>query len=162
MALAERPERVLTEVDVSRLAREISRNLKPLALTLDQLQITNEQWDRVQNNPIFQQRLVEEAAIWSASTKKSIEDRISTKAAVMIEELLIDAVGMVQNPDLPGVARVQSLQFLANMAKLGDKAVRDDGSGRVQININIGPRTLSFDKETTEPVTIEGTAEVSP
>jgi len=159
MALPERQERPLTEVDISRLAREISRNLKPLALTLDQLQISSEQWDRVQNSPIFQQRLVEEAALWSASTKKSIEDRISTKAAVMIEELLIDAVGMVQNEDLPGVARVQSLQFLASMAKLGDKAVRDDGSGRVQININIGPRKLSFEKETTEPVTIEGSAE---
>jgi hypothetical protein len=162
MALPERQERPLTEVDISRLAREISRNLKPLALTLDQLQISSDQWDRVQNNPIFQQRLVEEAAIWSASTKKSIEDRISTKAAVMIEELLIDAVGMVQNPDLPGVARVQSLQFLANMAKLGDKAIRDDGSGRVQININIGGQRVQFDKETTEPMTIEGTAEISP
>lgn len=159
MALPERQERPLTEVDISRLAREISRNLKPLALTLEQLQISSEQWDRVQNNPIFQQRIAEEAAIWSASTKKSIEDRISTKAAVMIEELLIDAVGMVQNPDLPGSARVQSLEFLASMAKLGDKMTKDDGSGRVQININIGGQRVQFDKETTEPVTIEGSAE---
>jgi hypothetical protein len=162
MALPERPERELTEVDVSRLAREISRNLKPLALTLEQMNISSDQWDRVQRNPIFHQRLVEEAAVWSASTKKSIEDRISTKAAVMIEELLIDAVGMVQNDQLPGVARVQSLQFLASMAKLGDKAVRDDGSGRVQININIGGQRVRFEKETVEPLTIEGTAEVSP
>lgn len=162
MALPQTVERELTEVDISRLAREISRNLKPLELTLDQLRITSDQWDRIQNSPIFKQRLVEEAAVWSASTKKSIEDRISTKAAVMIEELLLDAVGMVQNDDLPGVARVQSLQFLASMAKLGDKAVRDDGSGRVQININIGGRKVTFDKETSEPTVIEGTAETVP
>lgn len=160
MALPEPQERELTEVDISRLAREISRNLKPLELTLDQLKITSEQWARIQDNPIFTQRLGEEAAMWSASTKRSIEDRISTKAAVMVEELLIDAVGIVQNPDVPAVARIQSLNFLANMAKLGDKAVRDDGSGRVQININIGGRKLSFEKETVEPKTIEGTAEV--
>lgn len=160
MALPPSVDRELTEVDISRLAREISRNLKPLELTLDQLKITSEQWERIQNNPIFSQRLIEEAAVWSASTKKSIEDRISTKAAVMVEELLIDAVGIVQNVDLPAVARVQSLNFLADMAKLGAKAVRDDGSGRVQININIGPRKLTFDKETTEPKLIEGSAEV--
>lgn len=160
MALPERTERELTEVDISRLAREISRNLKPLDLTLQQLNISSDQWESIQNSPIFQQRIGEEAAVWSASTKKSIEDRISTKAAVMVEELLIEAVGMVQNEELPGVARIQSLQFLANMAKLGDKAVRDDGSGRVSINILIGGKKLSFDKETAEPKTIEGTAEV--
>lgn len=162
MALPPSVERELTEVDISRLAREISRNLKPLELTLDQLKITNEQWERIQQSPIFAQRLIEEAAVWSASTKKSIEDRISTKAAVMVEELLLDAVGIVQNPDVPAVARVQSLHFLADMAKLGDKAVKDDGSGRVQININIGGQRIAFDKETIEPKTIEGTAEVQP
>lgn len=162
MSLPRSVEREITEVDISRLAREISRNLKPLELTLEQLKISNEQWENIQNSPIFSQRLIEEAAMWSASTKRSIEDRIATKAAVMVEELLIDAVGMVQNVELPGVARVQSLNFLANMARLGDKAVRDDGSGRVQINIHIGGKKLSFDKETTEPKTIEGEATVSP
>jgi len=162
MALPPSVDRELTEVDISRLAREISRNLKPLELTLDHLRITSAQWERIQDSPIFKQRLVEEAAVWSASTKKSIEDRISTKAAVMVEELLIEAVGMVQNEELPGVARVQSLNFLAEMAKLGDKAVRDDGSGRVQININIGGQRVQFEKDTTEPKVIEGTAEVSP
>lgn len=160
MALPPSAERELTEVDISRLAREISRNLKPLELTLEQLRISSDQWEHIQQSPIFSQRLVEEAAIWSASTKRSIEDRISTKAAVMVEELLIDAVGMVQNPDLPGVARVQSLQFLADMAKLGDKATKDDGSGRVQINIHIGGKKLAFEKETTEPKVIEGEATV--
>ena len=156
-------ERELTEVDISRLAREVSRNLKPLELTLETLQISPAQWENIQNNQIFKQRLGEEAAMWSASTKRSIQDRISTKAAVMIEELLFDAVQMVQDADLPGVARVQALQFLAKMGQLGDgTAVKDDGSGRVQINILIGGKKLQYDKEGAEPATIEGTAETVP
>lgn len=157
-------ERELTEVDLSRLAREISRNLKPLELTLEQLQISAAQWENIQNNQIFKQRLGEEAAVWCASTKRSIQDRISTKAAVMIEELLIDAMQMAQDINLPGAARVQALQFLAKMGQLGDDAtIKDDGSGRVQINILIGGKKLSYDKENTEPTTIEGdVVEVSP
>src|SRR5262245_25878314 len=103
-------DRALTELDVSRLAREISRNLKPLEMVLEQLSISSEQWENIQDNQIFKQRLGEEAAIWSASTKQSIQDRVGIKAAVMVEELLLDAVGMVQNDTLPGVARVQALQ----------------------------------------------------
>ncbi len=155
-------ERELTEVDISRLAREVSRNLKPLELILEQLQISPPQWENIQTNQIFKQRLGEEAALWSASTKRSIQDRISTKAAVMIEELLIDAVRMVQDDGLPGVARVQALQFLAKMGQLGEgQTTKDDGSGRVVLNILIGGKKLSFDKE-TEPTTIEGHAETVP
>jgi hypothetical protein len=156
-------ERPLNEVDISRLAREISRNLKPLAMVLEQLQISPDQWDKIQDNQIFKQRLVEEAAVWSASTKQSIQDRVSTKASAMVEELLLDAVRMVQDDGLPGVARVQALQFLAKMGHLGEGTMtKDDGSGRVQINILIGGKKLSYDKE-AEPHTIEGdVVEVSP
>ena len=162
MQLPQRRDREITEVDISRLAREISRKLKPLELTLEQLDITSDQWTSIQNNPIFSQRLSEEAAIWGASTKKSIEERITTKAASMVEELLMEAVGIVQNDQLPAVARIQSLQFLAKMAHLDGQAVRDDGSGRVHINILIDGKNLSFDKETTEPKIIEGEATVQP
>jgi tRNA A37 N6-isopentenylltransferase MiaA len=149
MALPVTADHALTEVDLSRLAREIARDLRPLELTLEQLHISSEQWDRIQNNPIFQTRMVEEAQVWSASTKKNIHERVATKAAAMVEELLFEAVDMVQDKELPGSARVLALQFIAKMGHLGEATMsKDDGSGRVQINIMIGGEKVSFDKET--------------
>jgi hypothetical protein len=141
--------RPLTEVDISRLARELARGLQPLELVLEHAGIDSEAFDKLKDNAIFQTRMVEEAQLWSATTKQSIQDRVATKAAAIIEELLVDAVDIVQNPDIPGAARVQALQFIAKLGHLGEgAATRDDGSGRVQINIMIGDKKLSFDKET--------------
>jgi len=156
MALPVRPEREITEVDISRLAREIARDLRPLDLTLQQMQITLEQWDRIQNNPIFHTRMVEEAQLWTASTKQNVRERVGLKASFMVEELLLDAVGIVQDAGIPGAARVQALQFLAKMGHLGEGPVtKDDGSGRVAINIFIGEKKLSYEGDT--PV-LEGEA----
>ena len=150
MALPVRPDREITELDISRLAREIARDLRPLELTLEQMQINAEQWDRIQNNPIFHTRMVEEAQLWSASTKQNVRERVGLKAAFMVEELLLDACGIVQDMGVPGAARVQALQFLAKMAHLGEgSAVKDDGSGRVAINIFIGEKKLSYEGDSS-------------
>lgn len=151
-------QREITEVDISRLAREIARDLRPLELTLEKLSIDSEQFERIKQNPIFQARMSEEASMWAASTKANLRDRVSIKAAAAVEELLIEAVAIVQNPDIPGAARVQGLQFLAKLGQLGEGGgPTDDGSGRVTINILIGGKKLQFDKE-TEPKTIDGQA----
>lgn len=160
MALDDPPARVITEVDISRLAREIARDLRPLELTLEQMRISSEQWDRIKDNPIFHTRMVEEAQMWSASTKQNVRERVALKASFMVEELLLDAVGMVQDVGLPGAARVQALQFIAKMGHLGEGPLsKDDGSGRVQINILIGDQRLQFDKETSSDRAMEIDAE---
>jgi len=155
-------ERELTELDLSRLAREITRELRPLETILEKLKIDSEQWERIKDNPFFEQRCIEEAQIWAGSTRANLRERISTKAAVMVEELLYEAVEMVQDKRIGGAARIQALQFIAKMGNLGDGAsTKDDGSGRVTINILIGNKKISFDKDATvheEPKIVEGEA----
>lgn len=158
MSLIMAGQRPLTEVDISRLARELARGLQPLEMVLQVAGVSSEAFEQLKDNAIFQQRMVEEAQLWSATTKHSIQDRVATKAAAMIEELLVDAVDIVQNPEIPGAARVQALQFIAKLGHLGEeRQTREDGSGRVQINIVIGKERISFDKE-TEGRVIEGEA----
>ncbi len=156
----------LTEVDISRLAREIARNLKPLELVLEAHSIDSEQWERIKTNEIFNVRLAEEAAVWSATTKDNLRNRIATKAAIAVEELLLQAIDMVSDPKIGGEARIKALQFLAKMGQLdAAQMTRDDSSGRVNINIFLGNRKLQFDKETNSMTTIEHepvTPEVSP
>lgn len=145
----------LTLVDINRIAREIARGMKPLADILTTSGIDLDQFDRLQQSEVWKTRMVEEAQVWSATTKSNLHERVATKAAAAIEELLEDAIKIIRNDDIPGAARVQALQFLAKMGQLGEDSVtKDDGSGRVQININIAGRKLSYDKE-TEFKTIE-------
>lgn len=161
-----RPPGPLTEVDISRLAREIARNLKPLELVLEANAIDSEAWERIKNNDIFNIRLAEEAAVWSATTKDNLRNRIATKAAIAVEELLVQAIDMVADAKIGGEARIKALQFLAKMGQLDASTMsKDDGSGRVNINIFLGNRKLQFDKETNQPMVIEHepvTPEVSP
>src|SRR5262245_1104431 len=137
--------RTITEQDVMRLAREIARDLEPVDTICRQFQLTADDWTHLQNSEIFQTRLVEEAQLWSASTKMALRERIATKAALAVEDLLLDAIGIVRDPDIPGAARVQALQYIAKIGHLGEGALtKDDGSGRVVININLGEKKLSF------------------
>lgn len=158
----------LTEVDISRLAREIARNLRPLELVLEAHGIEAEQWDLIKQTPIFLTRLAEEAAVWVGTTRDNLRTRIATKAAVAVEEAMGEAISMIGDPRIGGEARIKALQFLAKLGQLDvNQATKDDGSGRVTINILLGGKKLSFDKETNEPRIINGeaqdvTPEVSP
>jgi len=150
-------QRELTELDMARIAREIAREIQPLEILLQRAGIDSDAYDRIKEHPIFQTHLLEEAQIWSASTKQNLRERVSVKAASM------DTVDIIRDADIPGAARVQALQFLAKLGHLGEGPLtKDDGSGRVQINIMLGGHKLSFDKESSEPKTIEGEAILTP
>lgn len=160
-----RQDRELSELDLSRLAREIARNLRPLEMILETLGISAPQFDRIKNNPIFLTRMGEEAAVWGASTASSLRTRISTKAQVAVEELLHEAIDIVQDKKLGGAARIQALQFIAKMGQLGESDSAQGESGKVTINILLGGNKISFEKDPAENArtvhpTIEGSGDV--
>ena len=163
-----RQDRELTELDLSRLAREIARNLRPLDMILQTLNISIPQFEKIRDNPIFLTRMGEEAAVWGASTAGSLRNRISTKAQIAVEELLHEAIDIVQDKKLGGAARIQALQFIAKMGQLGEgDPTQGDAAGRVAINIFLNNQKITFEKEETQPKIIEGdsqvvTPEVSP
>lgn len=145
----------LTEIDVMRLAREISRELKPLEVVLQEMHISSEQFDRLKDNPLFHFHLTEEAGLWAATTKENLRNRIATKAAFAVDQLMYEAIDLVQDKKLGGEARIKALQFLAKLGQLGEGTMtKDDGSGRVTINILLGNRKLTFDKD-NQPKVIE-------
>lgn len=141
-------ESELSHIDIMRLAREISRELKPLEAVLSDMKISSAQFDRLKDNPIFHFHLTEEAGLWAATTKENLRNRIAVKAAFAVDELMKEAIDLVQDKKLGGEARIKALQFLAKLGQLGEGSVtKDDGSGRVTINIMMGDKKLSFDKD---------------
>lgn len=152
----------VTDLLISKLAREVARNLVPIDRVKQSYQLTQEQFDELVDTPIFRQRLTEEQAIWSASDPMSIAHRIGAKSATMIEESLHELFVLVHDKSQPMTAKVEALKMASRWAGIGENpnvkgGVSDDS--RVKITINIGSEKIEFDKERSLPSpVIEGEA----
>jgi hypothetical protein len=140
----------LSDPLISRLAREVARQIIPIPTLLQTFGISQPDFERLVDHPFFQQRLIEEQAVWSASDPMSATKRIGVKALTMIEELLVDVAQMIQDPDEPMSAKVEALKWASRMAGIGDNSNVKGGSAddaKVKITINIGGDKIQFDKE---------------
>ena len=141
------PATRLSDPEISRLARELARDIKPLAEILKQFALDADQFDSVMANSFFQQRLAEETQLWNASDPLSVAKRIETKAATLVEDCLLEVYALIHDPQQPMNAKVEALKWAARMAGMGENAAKADASGGVKITINVGNRALEFDKE---------------
>lgn len=149
---------VLDEVLISKLAREVARNIIEVPTLLKTFGLSQDRFDQLVDQPMFQQRLTEEQAIWNASDPMSIGKRIGAKSLTMIEEYLPELYGQLTNPEIPMQAKVEALKQLSRWGGIGEnnqvKGGADDA--KVKITINIGPNKLEFDKEKLPARVIEG------
>jgi hypothetical protein len=129
---------VLHDAMISRLAREVARQITPIPNIIKTFGLDQETFDKLVDTTIFQTRLTEEAAIWNATDALSISKRISAKAATLIEMLKWASrlAGLTDNPNIKGGGP-------------GEDA-------RVKITINIGGNKLEFDKEKLPERVIQG------
>jgi ribosomal protein L7/L12 len=153
---AETPVNV--ELLASRLAREVARDLVPIDQICERYKIDEDTYNRILRHPLFQQRLQEEVDIWNASTPRAITERISAKAATMIEESLIEVYELVHDKNQPMSAKIEALKWASKLAGVGEREAKDLLPGeRVRFNIYIGDKKVSLEKEVV-PTTIEGSA----
>jgi hypothetical protein len=153
------PEPVNYELVVSRLAREIARDLIPVEEICTRYKLTEDAYQRILRHPMFARRFQEELDIWNASTPRAISERIGAKAATMIEESLVEIYSLIHDKNVPMASKVEALKWASRMAGIGEKDVTQQTLGeRVKFNIYIGDTKVSFDKEITDAKTIEGSA----
>lgn len=150
---------VNTELLASRLAREVARDLVPIETILDRLKIDEDEYQRILRHPMFQQRLQEEIDVWGVSTPRAITERISAKAATMIEESLIEVYTLIHDKNQPMSAKIEALKWASKLAGVGEREAKDLMPGeRIRFNIFIGDKKVEIEKDVTPPPTIEGTA----
>lgn len=144
---------VLNETMIFRLAREVARNITPLADILKNYRLTQEQFDRVLDSPIFENRLREEVSIWNASDPMSAQGRIGVKALTMIEESMAEVYALIHDKEQPMSSKIEALKWASRMAGIGENAsVKGaDEDSRIKITINIGDQKVQFDKERVLP-----------
>jgi len=152
------PPPVNVELLTSRLAREVARDLIPIEQICERYRIDDDTYQRILRHPMFQQRLQEELDIWGASTPRAITERISAKAATMIEESIIEVYELIHDKNQPMVAKIKALEWASRLAGVGQQESKDLLPGeRVRFNIFIGDKKIEFDKEVPAK-TIEGSA----
>jgi len=148
----------LPDAAISRLAREIARDILPLEAILKTYNLTAEGYDQIVDSKFFQVRLAEEIQLWNASDPLSIAKRIETKAATMVEDCLLEVYALIHDRDQPMAAKVEALKWAARMAGMGEAARQTGSDGGVKITINVGGQALEFDKEKKLPErVIDGT-----
>lgn len=135
------------ETMASKLAREIARNLIPIGEIRTRYDITESEYQKLIGSRVFSVRLAEEQEIWGASTPKAINERISAKAGVMVEEALPQVFEMIHDPQQSMAAKIQALQWASSLAGFSKREgpVKDLGD-KVRFNIYIGDQKVIFDK----------------
>jgi hypothetical protein len=150
---------VLNDVTVSRMAREVARNLFPVDRIRDAYKLSVDEFDAIVGSQMFQQRLGEELEIWNASTPMAISTRISAKAATMIEESIAEVYTLIHDRAQPMAAKVEALKWASRIAGIGERAENASIGDRVVLNINFtgagnGERSLHIEK-VIEPLSVE-------
>jgi hypothetical protein len=153
------------ETMISRLARDIARNLITVTEVRERYQLDDFEFDRLLKSPFFAVRFEEELAEWNAGTAKAGEQRVQAKSLTMIEESLPEIFALIHDKNQPMGAKIQALQWASNVAGLvkKDAPAGLDGrnaSDRIRFNIFIDNKKVSFDKPIDEVPSkvIDGTA----
>lgn len=153
---------VLSDPEISRLAREMARDIKELDVILKQFNLTADQFDKIAESKFFQVRLAEEIQLWTASDPLSIAKRIETKAATLVEDCLLEVYALIHDRDQPMNAKVEALKWAARMAGMGEAKTTGSDGGGVKITINVAGRALEFDKEKALPSGVTDVVDLTP
>ena len=149
----------LDDASISRVAREIARDIYPPKEIRAKYHLSELEFDRILASNFFQIRLKEELDLWQASDPKSIATRIGVKAATMVEECLVEVYALIHDRAQPMAPKIAALQWASRLAGMGENpSVRGDtGSDRIRFNIVINNQRISFDESAEQPPIIDGT-----
>lgn len=128
------------------VARELALDIYPLEDILANARVTDEEFERWSGNPHFQSILTDEVAKWTAAT--NTHERVRVKAAVVMEDWMETAAGILNDRTEPLSGRAEVAKLLSDLSGMRQKAGADAGGGeRLSITINLGEdKTLTIDK----------------
>lgn len=149
------PPRLLTPADVAILAREVAYEINSLSVVLDKMGITQDEYDRLAEDEIFQKIVAAERLDWNSAD--SAPRRLRLESAAMLEQFLPKLYARMTDTDEALSSVVESAKFLAKTAGVDG---RDDAAltagEKFSITINLGsdqavvkdvPVTVTIDNE---------------
>lgn len=132
-------------LDLSSLAREIAKDLRPLDEILAVHGVTEEQFEDIRIDPRFDRLLQSLIAEWSAA--ENTAQRVAVKSAALVEEALPVLYRDIVDSRIPLAQRVEGLKLASRLGKLGENDGVKEGAGSgFSIKIILGEdRALTVD-----------------
>lgn len=143
----------ITEITISRLARDIARDIIPVTEILKIHQLSVPQYEHILGMKLFQQRLEEELSTWSTDARV----RIAAKATAILEEGLLELFDLIHDKSQSMPAKIEALKFTSRLAAMENGAIQVNPDEKIIFNITINGEKKRYEQEAM-PHTIEGSA----
>jgi hypothetical protein len=151
-----------TETLIRDFARELAIEIETFDEVCKKFGKTEDEGNALRAHPNFQAYYDTARAEWNASHNSTQQGEVLS--AVAYRELIPHMFGMAHNPSTPETAAVKIFEVLQKGGRIGERGVTGGGNAgeAVKITINLGDRSLNFEKDppiiTIENDKIEATA----
>lgn len=113
-------------------------DMHELETILDHHGVSPDDWDRIKQNPYFQNLL--RAAVEDWEKASNTKERVALKALVCIEEAMPEFFARMHDKNDPLPAKVKALEVFSNLAGVGKSAKENTGASgeKFSVTINLG------------------------
>lgn len=144
------------EVTMLKLAREIAMDIQPVEDILKRLDVSDDQWEEIQQNPRFKSYLRGAVEEWQSATNTA--ERVKLKSMSFVEEALPEFYARAHDPKEPLSAKIEVLKTVAKFAGVGGQVDGAVSGEKLTVTINLGSdNQLRIERDIT-PQVIEGEA----
>ena len=142
------------EVTMLKLAREIAMDIQPIDDILKHHQVTDGQWEEIQQNPRFKNYLRGAVEEWQSAT--NTPERVKLKSMAFVEEALPEFFARAHDPKEPLAAKTEVLKTIAKFAGVGGSVDGALAGEKMIVTINLGAdQQLRIERDVT-PQVIDG------
>jgi hypothetical protein len=132
------------DVNIIKLAREVGIDHYPIADILARYNISEAEWEALQEYPRFQELVEIERQNWNSALNTN--GRIKLKSATLIEEWMEEGHRLLHASGESMNSKVELIKLLGKFSGLDTPAqMQGEMAGRVTINIKIGDTVHAFD-----------------
>jgi hypothetical protein len=140
-----------------KLAREIAMDIQSIEDILKHHQVTDSQWEEIQQNPRFNSYLRGAVEEWQSATNTA--ERVKLKSMAFVEEALPEFFARAHDPKEPLAAKTEVLKTIAKFAGVGGSVDGALSGEKMIVTINLGAdNQLRIERDVT-PQVIDGEAE---
>jgi hypothetical protein len=137
-----------------KLAREIAMDIQSIEDILKHHQVTDDQWEEIQQNPRFNTYLRGAVEEWQSAT--NTPERVKLKSMAFVEEALPEFFARAHDPKEPLAAKTEVLKTIAKFAGVGGSVEGALSGEKMIVTINLGAdNQLRIERDVT-PQVIEG------
>ena len=123
-------------IDLAQLAREIAMDIFPVADVLKLHQLSDEDWQQIQENPRFKAMVEQMVREWNSAA--STRERVKIKAATGLESKLEILITSLSDEAIPYTQRIEGAKFLARIGEIEGNFQAGGNANPFSISINIG------------------------